>query len=75
MQFTPDGEELLIGKTNGFIMVMNPNDGTYKKLSMPLKTTENKQSPITGMKVSSDGLFFATMDQNCCVCLFKKDHL
>lgn len=42
MQFTPDGEELLIGKTNGFILVMDPNTGSYKKLSMPLKTTENK---------------------------------
>lgn len=75
MQFTPDGEELLIGKTNGFILVMDPNTGAYKKLSMPLKTTENKQYPITGMLVSADGLFFATMDANCCVCLFKKDHL
>lgn len=42
MEFTPDGEELLIGKTNGFILVMDPNTGAYKKLSMPLKTTENK---------------------------------
>lgn len=25
--------------------------------------------------MSNDGLFFATMDKNCCVCLFKKDHL
>lgn len=54
---------------------MDPSTGAYKKLSMPLKTTENKQSPITGLKVSNEGGFFATMDLNCCVCLFKKDHL
>ncbi len=54
---------------------MDPNTGMYKKLSQPLKTTESVVSPITQMIMSNDGLFFATMDKNCCVCLFKKDHL
>jgi hypothetical protein len=75
MVFTPDGDELLIGQTNGIIQVMDPNTGMYKKLSQPLKTTESVVSPITQMIMSNDGLYFATMDKNCCVCLFKKDHL
>jgi len=54
---------------------MDPNTGMYKKLSQPLKTTESVVSPITSMIMSNDGLYFATMDKNCCVCLFKKDHL
>jgi hypothetical protein len=42
---------------------------------MPLKITENKVSPITGLVVSPDGQYFATMDGNCCVCLFKKEYI
>jgi hypothetical protein len=55
MCFTPDGNELLIGRTNGTIEVMDPITGKYFKLTMPLKITENKVSPITGMIVSPDG--------------------
>ena len=44
MAFTPDGDELLIGQTNGIIQVMDavegPNYGRYKKLSQPLMTSE-----------------------------------
>jgi hypothetical protein len=54
---------------------MDPNTGIYKKFAQPLKTSDNSASQITGMIVSNDGLFFATMDSNCCVSLFKKDHL
>lgn len=54
---------------------MDPNTGFYKKLSQPLKTSENSASEITQMIMSNDGLYFATMDKNCCVSLFKKDHL
>jgi WD40 repeat protein len=31
IQFTPDGEELLIGQSNGCIQIMDPNTGTYRK--------------------------------------------
>ena len=55
MTFTPDGTELLIGRSNGFIEVMDPVTGKYIKLTMPLKITENKVSPITGLIVSPDG--------------------
>jgi WD40 repeat protein len=55
MTFTPDGSELLIGRSNGFIEVMDPITGKYIKLTMPLKITENKVSPITGLIVSRDG--------------------
>lgn len=76
MCFTPDGNELLIGKTNGFIEVMDPVTSKYIKQTMPLKVTEvNKGYRITGMIVSNDGKYFATMDDNCGVCLFKKDYL
>jgi len=54
---------------------MDANTGQYKKLNQPLKISENSSPVITGVIVSNDGLYFATMDSNCCVCLFKKDHL
>ena len=46
MVFTPDGDELLIGQSNGVIQVMdatigNATSGTYKKYSQPLKISEN----------------------------------
>lgn len=55
---------------------MDPNTGEYRKLTTTLRTTENKPYPkITDLIVSDDSQFFATMDENCCVCLFKRDHL
>ncbi len=76
MMFTPDGDELLIGNSNGTISVLEPDKQLQKKQSQqPLKTTENKISPITYLTISKDGLFFATMDTNCCVCLFKKSQM
>ncbi len=54
MSFTADGEELLIGQSNGSIYVMDANNGQYKKTGietaktlMILKTTENTPSSIT----------------------------
>lgn len=81
MSFTADGEELLIGQSNGSIYVMDANNGQYKKTGvetaktlMILKTTENTASSITSLIVSNDGKYFATMDKSCAVCLFKRDH-
>lgn len=41
MVFTPDGDELLIGQSNGVIQVMDAKTGMYKKYSQPLKISEN----------------------------------
>ena len=76
MIFTPDGEELLIGNSNATISVLEPDKSLQKKpTQQPLKTTENKVSAITYLTISKDGLYFATMDANCCVCLFKKSQM
>lgn len=78
MVFTPDGDELLIGQSNGVIQVMDANQGTYKKYSQPLKISENSSPAILSLIVANDGIggkYFATMDANQCVCLFKKDYL
>jgi hypothetical protein len=78
MVFTPDGEELLIGQSNGIIQVMDANTGQYKKYSQPLKVSENKTPQILSLIVATDGVggkYFATMDSHQCVSLFKKDYL
>ena len=78
MVFTPEGDELLIGQSNGIIQVMDANTGQYKKYSQPLKISENSSPQILSLIVANDsvgGKYFATMDTNQCVCLFKKDYL
>ena len=50
------------------------NTGNYKKPTIPLKVSEKKFPNITGLVVSNCGTYFATMDDDCCVSLFKKDH-
>lgn len=62
MAFTPDGEELLIGMQNSSIQVMDTTTATYKKFTTNLFASENKGSGITGIVVSNDGQYFATMD-------------
>ena len=54
---------------------MESATGSYKKLTTALFASENKGCGITGIVVSNDGRYFATMDQSCCVSLFIKDHL
>ena len=78
MAFTPDGEELLIGQSNGTIQVMDANTGMYKKYSQTLKVSDNFSPQILSLIVANDsmgGKYFATMDSRQCVCLFKKDYL
>ena len=53
---------------------MDSSTGIYKQLTTPLQISEKKVA-ITGLIVSNDGAYFATMDAACCVSLFKKDHL
>lgn len=67
MVFTPEGDELLIGQSNGIIQVMDANTGMYKKYSQPLKISENSNPQILSMIVANDGIggkYFATMDSN-----------
>ena len=57
---------------------MDANTGQYKKYSQPLKISENSSPQILSLIVVNDGVggkYFATMDSNQCVCLFKKDYL
>ena len=78
IEFTPDGTELLVGQSNGFIQVIDPTTGQYKKMTTDLQVTESsrKNDAVKQIVVSSDGVFFATSDTNNCVCLFKKaDHI
>ena len=55
MAFTPEGDELLIGQSNGIIQILDTNTGMYKKLTQPLKTSENSVHPVTGLIISNDG--------------------
>ena len=54
---------------------MNGVTGDFLKLTSPLKTTEQKRFPITQLRITSDGKYFAVCDTNKAVSLFKKDHL
>lgn len=75
IEFTPDGNEILIAQYDGGIKIMDAHTGTFIKLNSPLKTSERKGYPITQLIVSQDGKYFAVCDTNRCVSLFKKDHL
>ena len=75
VEFTIDGSEILVAQTNGEIRILETQNGQWKKLNSPLKTSETKRQPITQLIVSDDGKFFAVCDTNKCVSLFKKDHL
>lgn len=57
---------------------MDVNTGMYKKYAQPLKVSDNFFPNIMNLIVANDGIggkYFATMDSNQCVCLFKKEHL
>ena len=73
MEFTPDGTELLIGQRNGYIKVVDPITGKFKKLTQELKVSYDKPIPVKHLVVSEDGMYFATSDSSNGVCLFKKD--
>jgi len=73
MEFTPDGNELLIGQKNGYIKVVDPTTAKYKKLSQELFVAYEKDPAVKHLVVSEDGSYFATSDTNNGVSLFKKD--
>lgn len=47
VEFTPDGQELLVAQYDGAIKVMDTTTGNWIKLTSPLKTSERKGQPIT----------------------------
>jgi hypothetical protein len=59
MEFTPDGTELLVGQRDGKVQVIDPTSGKYKKLTQPLKVSEEKSPAIKHLVVSEDGSYFA----------------
>lgn len=75
--FNDDGSEILVAQHNGEIKIMDAQTGAFKKLTSPLKTsdrTDRRGHPITHLRITSDGQFFACADTNKAVSLFKKDH-
>jgi WD40 repeat protein len=83
MEYTPDGECLIVGYSNGNVRFLNLDapdlEQQHAKLKLydvqvPGKTSEKNSPYITGIVVANDSKMFATMDRNCGVCLFKKDH-
>ena len=73
LEFTPQGDELLVGKRDGTIEIIDLDAGKFKELAQPLKVSENKSSYIQQMIVSKDGKYFACADKHNCVSLFKKE--
>lgn len=73
IEFTPDGQEVLVAQYNGEIKVMDSATGVFKKLNTPPRTSDNKGSPVKQLVVTWDGNYFAVSDISKAVCLFKKD--
>ena len=83
MEYTPDGESLIVGYSSGSVRFLNLDapDLEQQQAKVALKdvqaagkTSEKNVHCITGIVVSPDSKMFATMDRDCGVCLFKKDH-
>ena len=48
IEFTPDGQEILVAQYNGYIKIMDAQTGNFKKLNTELKVSEKvKGYPIT----------------------------
>ena len=73
IEFTPDGTELLVGRRDGMIKVVDPLTGHYKRLVEDLKVSYEKTPAVKHLVISEDGSYFATSDVSNGVCLFKKD--
>lgn len=76
--FNDDGSEILVAQHNGEIKIMDAQTGAFKKLTSPLKTsdrTDRRGYPITQLRITNDGKFFACCDTNKAISLFKKDFL
>ena len=73
IEFTPQGDELLVAKANGVIEIIDPETGKYKNLQQTLKVSDTKSPYIKQMIVSRDGKYFACADVANGVSLFKKE--
>ena len=73
IEYTPDGQEILVAMTNGEIKVMDAATGVFKKPNTPPRTSDNKPFPVKQLIVTWDGAYFAVSDTNKAVCLFKKE--
>lgn len=75
IEFTPQGDELLVAKANGCIEIIDPETGKYKNLQQPLSVAEkiDRTRYIKQMIVSRDGKYFACADKMNAVSLFKKE--
>ena len=73
MAFSPDGEFLMIGNSNSQIRFLDPD--TLKDVQNPCKTSErNAKAYIHDITVANDSKHMATIDNDNCVSLFKREH-
>lgn len=76
IEFTPDGQEILVAQHNGDIKVIDAETVQFKKLNTPLKISDrSNKNHATQLIITHDGKYFAVCDNNSCVSLFRKDHL
>ena len=73
IEFLPDGSEILIGKYNGEIAVMDAHLGVYKEFANQPSTTIDGGKPICQIVVTADSKLFACYDVENTVCLFMRD--
>jgi WD40 repeat protein len=73
IEYTPDGQEILVALHHGEIKVMDSATGAFKKLNTPPRTSDNKGHPVKQLIITWDGNYFAVSDTNKAVCLFKKE--
>lgn len=55
IEFTPDGNELLVACRDGKIHVVDPVTGKFIKLTQPLKVSYEKSPSVKHLVVSEDG--------------------
>jgi cilia- and flagella-associated protein 251 len=78
IEYTPNGEWLLIGNSNGEIEIIgedkDKDDPNEKQINYSIKASERSNPSIKMLICANDSKHFATMDSDNCVCLFKWDH-
>jgi WD40 repeat protein len=84
--FTPDGSELVVCQSNGFIKVMDMKTSQFKETASEIRVSDNakkdediskaeKKYCINQIEMSNDGPYFATSDNSKCVSLFKREYV
>ena len=72
IEYSPDGAYLIEGTSVGLIRIYDPF--SMNELQAPCKTSERTTYRIKQLIIAYDSQHFATMDEDNCVCLFKRDH-